>query len=592
MDQINEIKQRIDVVDLIGQYVTLTKAGRNYKGLCPFHNEKTPSFMVSQELQIFRCFGCGASGDIFKFIQTIEGVDFPESLRQLAEKAGVKLESSGYSKEEQLKKIYYEINHLAVLYYQYLLWKHPIGKPAMKYLKEKRKLTDKTIKDFMIGYAPNTWDALYKTLTKKGYKPEDIATAGLISPGRKDNGYYDKFRGRIIFPFIDINGKIIGLTGRTIINKEPKYLNTQETPIFHKNSFVFCLDKAKVAIKKEGVIFVEGQMDAIAAHQFGFTNVVASGGTSLTTNQLKIIKRYTQDLLLCFDSDTAGSSAMQRGIELAEKENFNIKVIMIPTPYKDLDELLQADKEQATSIISNPVPVYDFYLASAFKRNDKSTAIGKKKIMEDLARQFLGVNNKVIIDHYTKRIAEELDINEETVKTVLSSREKQAENTKDTIKEKVIEEQTADIVLSKTSPQEYMLALLLKTPLDIAQTILYKLGQKDFPNPTIQEIFVLFKDYLLGRKQRFKIEYFNNKLNEEQKQVVTDLYMWDLVDVTEDPKKFENELENTFERIKKESARRELKELSLKIKQAELEKNIKLVKELSEKVKALSGRLV
>ncbi len=586
MDQITEIKQKLDIVDIINPYVSLTKSGRNYKGVCPFHNEKTPSFMVSQELQLFKCFGCGEGGDIFKFIQKIEGVEFPQALAQLAEKAGVKLEQHGLEKEEAGKKILFEINHIATLFYHYILTQHLSGKQALEYAKTKRKISDEIIESFQIGYAPDSWDLLYRTLLKRNYTPENMLKAGVITPRNSGQGYIDKYRDRLMFPLTDISGKVVGFVGRTVSNREPKYLNSPETPIFHKSAFIFCLDKAKTFIKKDGAIFVEGQMDALTAHQFGFNNVVASGGTSLTPTQLQVVSRYTKDLALCFDSDAAGSIAIQRGIELAEKENFNIKVIMIPAPYKDMDELIHTDIDLAKQVINNPIPIYDFYLVNALKRGDKTSGLGKKKIMEELSRKFTESTSKVVLEHYTKKIAEELDLSEELVKDAFKSR---------VITD--IPEPEAQIpaiigALAKNSPHEYILALLLKAPLDTAQTFLYKLGQKDFTNSQLQEIFTALKDYLLGRKRKFNIEYFEGTLEENLRKAVDDLYLWDLGEVTEDEKKLNQELDATFERIKKEAAKRELKELTDQIKRAELEKNIKLVNELSERAKTVSARLV
>ena len=298
MDQINEIKQKLDIVDVINPYVSLTKSGKNYKGVCPFHSENTPSFMVSQDLQLFKCFGCGEGGDIFKFIQKIEGVDFHQSLEILAEKAGVTLEKSSYDKEADNRKVLLEINHLAALFFQFILLKHPLGKPALEYVKKKRKMDDETIRNFGVGYALDSWDTLYRALSKKGDTAKDIVDAGLAVARSNGSGHIDKFRDRIMFPLVDINGKVVGFTGRTISNKEPKYLNTSSTPIFNKSTFLFCMDKAKVHIKKAGAIVVEGQMDALTSHQFGISNVVASGGTSLTTGQLKVLSRYTTDLIL------------------------------------------------------------------------------------------------------------------------------------------------------------------------------------------------------------------------------------------------------------------------------------------------------
>jgi DNA primase len=596
MDQITEIKQKLDIIDVIGGYVSLQKSGRNYKGLCPFHGEKTPSFMVSQELQMFKCFGCSEGGDIFKFIQKIEGVEFPDALQILADRAGVELVKT-YNEENKKKQLYYEINRVTALFYRYLLLKHPLGKKALEYLKVKRRLSDETIDTFMLGYAPDTWDALYRALSKKGFNPSDMLETGVIVKRSNGSGYIDKFRGRVIFPLREVGGKIVAFSGRTIINAEPKYLNTSETTIFHKTSTIYGLDRAKVAIKQEGVIFVEGQVDVISAHQFGFKNVVASGGTSLTTNQLKIISRYTKDVIFCFDSDNAGTSAISRAIELAEKDNFNVRVIPIPGKYKDLDELLHEDLSLAKEVIANPIPVYDFYLAKSFKKFDKKSALGKKQIIEELTPVFNKVSNKVILDHYTKQTAEALDLNEDVVRGAFTGSQKPINITgQPTAETSSKDPQNAPPVgaVQRKSPQEYILSLLMNSqaPLDTAQTILYKLGQKDFPEPTTQEVFTALKDYLIDRKQKFKVESFYKKLNEQQRKAVDELYLWDLGDIVDEPVKLANEIVSTFDRIKKDTARREIKEIMDRMKQAEMEKDTKLVKELAERIKTLSARLI
>ena len=587
MDQVSEIKNKIDVVDLISGYVPLKKAGRNFRGLCPFHSEKTPSFMVSQELQIFKCFGCGQAGDVFAFTQKIEGVEFPEALEKLAEKAGVTLQKTRVDPENKKKKTIYEINRYTAEFYHYLLLKHPVGKKALDYLTKKRNMKPETIKDFKLGYAPNSWDSLYKFLSGKKYRDEDLAAAGVVIPKNSGDGHLDKFRGRIVFPFTGIDEKVVGFSGRTVINKEPKYLNTSETPVFFKSSFLYGLNKARVALKQKGAILVEGPIDVISAHQHDINNVIATSGTAITLNQIKLISRYTKDLALCFDSDSAGSTAMRRGIEIAESEDFNLGVIIIPEKYQDLDELLQENPSLADKVVKKPIPIYDFFLLSAIKKNDRETAVGKKKIMEELVEVFSKVTNQVILDHYTKKISEELEIDEEVVKSLLHKRSSVDQH----IETAVTESNQGSGALSKKSPHEYVIALLLKAPLDTAQTFLYKLGQKDFTEPVVREIFTELKEHLDGRKRKFDIKYFSSKLPEETQKVINDLYLWDLEEILDDPKKLNTELEAALHRIKKETAKRELKELTKKIKQAEAEGNKKLINECSKKIEALYEKL-
>ena len=296
MEPKEEIKQKINIVDLVNSYVSVKKSGRNYKGICPFHSEKTPSFMVSPELQIFKCFGCNEAGDIFSFIEKIEGVDFPTALEILAEKANVqsKKRENFDSERKSRKGIIFEINHLTLEYYHFILTKHKIGANALDYVKNKRKLTDETIEKFKIGYAPDSWTSLYDFLTRKKYGVNDLISAGVVVSGNKTGNYIDKFKGRVVFPMTDISGKVVGFMGRTIFDRDPKYLNTSDTEVFQKGTFLYGLDKSRVNIKKEGAIFVEGPMDVISASQAGVENVVASLGTSLTMGQLKVVSRYTK----------------------------------------------------------------------------------------------------------------------------------------------------------------------------------------------------------------------------------------------------------------------------------------------------------
>ncbi|HSX39442.1 MAG TPA: DNA primase, partial [Candidatus Saccharimonadales bacterium] len=580
-------KQKLDIVDVVGNYVTLKKSGRNYKGLCPFHSEDSPSFMVSQELQIFKCFGCGEAGDIFAFIEKIEGVDFPQALETLADKAGVKLEKRSYNSTlDAQKKVIYEINHLTTSYYNFLLTKHNIGKPGLTYLKERRKLTDQTIRDFKLGYAPEAWDELYKALTKRGYKAEQLVAAGVALPRNNSQGFIDKFRGRIIFPLTAIDGKVVGFTGRTITDREPKYLNTGETAVFEKSHVIYALDKAKVAIKKLGCIFVEGQMDVISAHQAGITNVVATSGTALTVSQLTIISRYTKDLTFCFDADSAGEAAAKRGIALAEKEGFNIKVAIITKEYKDIDEFIQKDLASAKQALSEPIPAYDFLMTTAVKRYDKRSAIGKKKILEELVADFSQVTNKVLLDHYIKKISEELDVSEEVVSELLS---------KKTSAQKVnfAERPTLAVVsgkLPKNSSEEYILALLFKAPIDSQNSLLYKLEQADFTDESLQQIFSSLKKQLKSTKQ-FNIQEFIATIDQNLQEQVKELYLWDLGNLPEEPKSFAQEIQATFARVRRDTIQRELKNINAQIKQAEKEQDAKLLKELTKKFKEYSENL-
>jgi len=591
MDQVSEIKQKLDIVDVINSYVSLKKSGRNYKAVCPFHSEKTPSFMVSQELQIYKCFGCGAAGDMFNFVEAIEGVDFPKALEILAEKAGVKLiKSEAYDEQSQVKKKIYSINELTAKFYQYILLKQKAGKKALKYLEKERGLKEKTIKEFRVGYAPNTWDTLHKFLSSKGIKDEDMLSAGVIVKRNEAKGYIDKFRGRVVFPLIDVGGKVVGFTGRTIFNHDPKYLNTSDTPVFHKSFFLFGLDMARVNIKKEGVIFVEGQMDVISAFQSGINNIVSISGTALTDNQLAILSRYTQDLTFCFDSDFAGVEASYRAIEMAEKRNFNVKVAILPEPYKDLDDVIRVDPEEAKKVLKNAVPVYDFFVATSLKRNNKATALGKKAIMEDLAPVFSKVSNQVLLDHYAKQISSELNL---SIETVFSMFKKGNTNKEEGYEE--IEEYDQKFPVQKRRLEGYFISLIFKASLETAKEFVKKIKKEDFLNEGLGEIFEELAIYLENRKTEINIKSFLNKFDEDKQKVVSDLYLWDSEGdgiAEKEDQKIAKELSNIVERIKKDSAKRQLQSLSDEIKIAETKRDDKELERLTKRFEKLSKSLL
>ncbi len=590
-DSVNQIKQKLDIVDVINGYVSLKKSGRNYKAVCPFHNEKTPSFMVSQELQIYKCFGCGAAGDMFNFVEAIEGVDFPRALEILADKAGVKIsKSEAFDIQNQLKKKIFQINEISSKFYQYVLLNQKAGKKALDYFLKDRKISEKSIKDFRLGYAPDSWETLCKFLRSKGFKDEDLILSGVAVKRNVGQGVIDKFRGRVIFPFIGVDEKVLGFTGRTVFNREPKYLNTGETAVFHKSFFLFGLNKSRVNIKKEGAIFVEGQTDVISAHQNGIENVICVSGTALTDSQLEILSRYTQEITFCFDSDFAGVEASYRAIELAEKRNFNVKIAVISEPYKDLDEILRSDVDKAKKILKNPIPAYDFFLATALKRNNKETALGKKAIMEELVPIFSKISNQVLFEYYAKQLSSELDISEDTVFSML--KKGTSEKNDDYWK---LQDSDQKFPIKNRKIEGYLISLLFKAPLEKSKDIAEKLKAEDFLNESILEIFVELKKYLEDRKSDINIKTFMNKFEGEKKDLVSELYMWDQegrLETEDSVKDIEKDLDDICDRVKKDSVKRQLQILSNEIKIAETKKEEDELERLTKKFEKLSKSLL
>ncbi|OGF69082.1 DNA primase [Candidatus Giovannonibacteria bacterium RIFCSPLOWO2_02_FULL_45_14] len=365
---VEEIKKRVDIVDLIGSYIRLSKAGANFKAVCPFHNEKTPSFYVSPSREIFHCFGCNAGGDVFRFVSMMEGVEFPEALSILAERAGVVLRREDPRLSGERRKLLNLILD-ATKYFESGLAK---SGAAMDYLRT-RGLKDETIKNFRLGFIPDGWDNLLNYLTQKGYKAEEVGKAGFAISSSNPNSrtkYYDRFRSRIMFPIADSSGRIVGFSGR-IFNKETnegKYINTPNTVLYDKSKILYLWDRAKNDVRKENsCVVVEGQMDALMSHQAGITNTVATSGTALGFAHTLLIKRLASKLLLAFDNDTAGETASKRAYELALDSGFEVNVIEVPEG-KDPAETLALDPELWVGAIKNAKPIIAFFLDNLGKK--------------------------------------------------------------------------------------------------------------------------------------------------------------------------------------------------------------------------------
>lgn len=410
--QIDEVKARTEIVDIIGAHVSLKKAGRNFKGLCPFHSEKSSSFMVSPELQIFKCFGCGESGDVFAFLQKYEGMDFSEALKFLADKAGIKLTRVTRSREETDKEALLEANRLAAHFYHYILTKHTEGETARKYVRETRKLTDKTIEAFLIGAAPQSSTALFTTLTKqKGIDPNVLERAGLTV--KTDRGYIDRFRGRVIFPITDHRGQIIALAGRILPTEKKdiaKYINSPETPIYHKSRSLFGLSHTKDAIRKAGfAVITEGEVDAISSWQAGVANVVAIKGSAFTNEQLSLVGRFTKRIVIALDSDFAGNAAAIKSISEAQHAGFEVRVASL-TPYKDPDEFAQADPVGYKKAIEHPKGVWDFILDVYFAKYPEPDGESKLSLSREVTPILASITDTIAQAHYMKMVSDRLGV--------------------------------------------------------------------------------------------------------------------------------------------------------------------------------------
>lgn len=411
------IKDRIDIVQLIGEYVTLKKAGVNWKANCPFHQEKSPSFMVHQERQFWHCFGCGKSGDIFSFIQEMEGLEFPEALKLLAQRAGVTITTYQSERDRGERDRLLAINAAAANFFHHFLLEMPTAKPARDYL-EKRKLTAATVEHWNIGWIPDQWDLLTQYLHKKGYSFSDLAAAGLTirREGADDasgRGYYDRFRGRIMFPINDQHGNIVGFTGRVLVETDHsggKYVNTPQTPLFDKSRLLYGLDKAKTEIKtKDTAVLVEGQMDVIACHQAGMTNVVAASGTALTPEQVKLLKRYAGAIAIAFDADKAGENAGKRGIGVALEGGLRVRVIQLPDGFaKDADECIKKDPSVWFKAVQEARAVMDWYFERTLRGPDRASPEQKQRAADILLPEIMRIPNGVEREEWLKKLGDEL----------------------------------------------------------------------------------------------------------------------------------------------------------------------------------------
>ena len=406
MDAVEDVKQRLAIEDVVGEYVELKRAGRNFKGLSPFTSERTASFMVSPDKQIWHDFSSGKGGNIFSFVMEMEGLDFKGALEQLARKAGVDLSqyrSSNYKKNTELKERLYQCLDSATAYYQHALKKN---NTTLEYLIKKRNLSKETLLQFKIGYSPESGDALNTYLFSKGYTQDEIKKAGLgnIYNGRSR----DMFRGRVMIPLMDSFGKVIGFTARLLADdpNSPKYINTPSTLLYDKSRHVFGLNLAKESIRKDNfTVVVEGNMDVIASQQAGVKNVVATAGTAMTTQHLKEISRFGPDIRLCFDQDRAGLAAAERTIILGVKNGYELQVITI-VEGKDPDELIQKDIDTWKSVVQQPQYAIDWLLEYYAGQSDLGTGVGKKAFAGRTIPIINSLPDKVEQEHYRQKVAE------------------------------------------------------------------------------------------------------------------------------------------------------------------------------------------
>ena len=420
MSVIDEVKQRVDIIEVVSQYVKLTKSGRTFRGLCPFHSEKHPSFFVYPERQSWHCFGaCNSGGDAFSFIMKKEGIGFGEALHLLAQRVGVALPSRlepGAKRDEQERL--YQINEAAAQYFHNLLLNSPAGEEARSYV-ARRGLSPETIAGFQLGYSPNSWEALKQHLMEMGYTEGELLTAGLVIE-TEAGGTHDRFRNRLMFPISDIRGGIIGFGARALDGSLPKYLNSPQTPAFDKSSSLYGINLAKAAIRQQNmVVIVEGYMDVITAHQNGFNNVVASMGTAVTEKQISVVKRLTKNMALALDADAAGEEAMLRAVGYENTLDAEVKVIILPKG-RDPDDVIKEDSKMWQKLLEEALPIVDYTFNMVTSKLDLTTAKDKSLAVDKLLPIIAEIKDTVRQAHYLQKLARLVNVTERRLEAYLS----------------------------------------------------------------------------------------------------------------------------------------------------------------------------
>ncbi len=520
MSVVDEIKERLDIIEIISAYIPLKKAGHNYKGLCPFHSEKTPSFVVFPDSQNWHCFGaCGIGGDVFTFVQKRENVDFGEALRILAQRAGVELKprTERESAEEQQRNKLREINEAAARYFHNLLLdeNEPRAEIARAYL-DKRGLNEETVRKFQLGHALDSWRALSDHLMGRGYQQADLLAVGLIVE-RDDGRYYDRFRGRLIIPIRDEGGRVVGFGGRTLDPEDaPKYLNSPQTPLFDKGRTLYGLDVAKGAIRAAGyAVIVEGYMDVLQAHQHGIANIVAQMGTALTEAQLKLLSRFTRSFVLALDPDTAGDQATLRGLAVA-RETLTRQTVPVPTARgriryesqldaqlrimtlpagQDPDDVIRNDPNLWQQLVDRAEPVVDYYFRIVTDHLDMTSARGKAEAVQQLASIIREIGDTVERTHYTQKLARLVRMDENALAQEIGGGRQVSPPPSISPPG-----QASRLKAPVFGPEEYCVSCLLRHPqlLSNIDALLHEVGEpplgaEDFTRPEIRELFTLVR---------------------------------------------------------------------------------------------------
>lgn len=590
-NQIEEVKSAVDILQIIGERVVLIRAGKSFKGLCPFHSEKSPSFFVTPDIQRYKCFGCGKTGDVLNFLQEYDSLTFGEALEQLAQRSGIILEKKVFSSEDVHRQRLYEVLNLAKEYYHYLLTTHKLGEKARTYFKQ-RGITPATIQMFKLGYALNSWDALQQYLiNKKKYTEHELLDAGLIITSTNTKRPYDRFRDRVMFPLTDHQGRVVGFSGRVMDAsiKEAKYINSPETQLYHKSQLLFGYSTLKNIIKKEEEVFiVEGELDALSSYQAGVENIVAIKGSALTDAQAKLLSRTVKRVVLALDADAAGREATARAIQVVQPYDLNLRVLPL-TGGKDPDAIAKDHPKTWREMTKQTVSAYQYLIDCAFIAHDNETGEGKRAITKSILPVLSSIGNAVEQAYYMEYASKKLDIREDALETELKKFLRATKLGLDA-KAKKQEKQEQPLDLSHLAVLErYLVALLLHGDDAFIRASLPKLATEYLIDSRLGKLIEHLQEYLA--KTTFVLQDFSRHVPSELQQALSEVYMeQDFLHDDDDQEQIAKEWNKTLPTYMQELRAERLQALSEQL--APLEEKGELTDKEQEKLEKLQAEVV
>ncbi|MBT3512275.1 MAG: DNA primase [Candidatus Pacebacteria bacterium] len=597
MSQVQQIKEAIDIVELIGERIELKRGGRNWRGLCPFHGEKSPSFFVSEEMQRYKCFGCGETGDVYNFLEKYEGMTFNEALQSLSEKTGIALKEYKPSLDDDKRRQHLEILNLAKEYYHYLLVEHKAGQKARDYLKDRGTNKD-SLKLFQIGYSLPAWDGLVKYLHhKKKYPLVALVETGLVI--NRKGRHYDRLRDRVMFPLKNHRGQVVGFSGRSLEAdvKQAKYINSPETKLYHKAELLYGYNELLQSIRKKGeVIVTEGEFDVISSTQAHVNNIVAIKGSAFTQAHAKYIKRVASKVLFALDMDSAGIEATKRSIPIAQELDLELRVIklgdMAENVKKDPDDVARENPKGWRDLVKNSVSVYQFLIEVAVNEHDPKTPEGKRAIVKDLAIIIDEISHEVEKDYYLKEIAQLLGVKQgvvaQDIKQIVARKSTKFKKRKTS---KSGEEELAPVLTRYQKLEKYAWFLLLRSKSDEVKKRAAELSEIIFENKIRQ----LLLKKVIEFKPTYSLEAFGKFLPEDFQQLVFDLYLQPKYARNIEELDLDKEWQKTFKDMRRLSIQEQVTQITKELdqldsKQTKTEDEEKKQSELLEKIVKLRAR--